>query len=81
MLAIFSENGEFCIEEADDVLLREIDSMQTDLVGGALDVACGNNGLCGSIVNTFCIAPNVSCSTGGPNNTGCPNVVCEISVT
>lgn len=81
MFAVFKPDSGFEIMEADSPLVREVEDLEIELVGGGLDGACDNNVVCGSVVNIACIAPNASCSTGGANNTGCPNVACDLSVT
>lgn len=80
MFAIFDQAAQFEITDADEPLVREVELLEVELVGGGLDGACDNNVVCGSVVNFSCIAPNGSCSTGGTNNTGCPNVGCNIDV-
>lgn len=78
MLAVFNPNGTFDISDADDALIREIDSVELELVGGGLDGACDNNVVCGATTNVYCVAPNAVCNTGsGGTNAGCANVACS----
>lgn len=79
----FDDNALISISQPDLAgEMLELESSALELIGGGIDGSCGNNSVCGSEIDTYCIDVNAVCQ--GPNyqcqnptnNIGCTNVGC-----